>query len=138
MKKLIAGISFGVGASLLAGCGNSNPEQRVNAAASAKHVTKRPRIDHQNNGFEAAPDESWKLISITSLGESDLMKGGNPEGWEATFLRFNFKLGQTAVSCLVETDSDGDFPDQNLIEPDMCFINGDITRPITHLQSQPQ
>lgn len=86
---------------------------------------KGVRIDDRN----IAQDEGWKLVSITGVGESELNSGVDSQ-YEARFLRFNFMMGGAAVSCLVSTDAAGDLPSSNIINTSLCFIDGNISKPL--------
>src|SRR3990167_8707026 len=118
MRKEMAGL--GVSLALLAGCGGAEDKPKpVNTGVEKTGVS----IDglHQ--------DKDWELVSIVGVGESELIRGD--KDLEATFLRFNFRLGETAVSCLVAVDSGVDFPNTGFLDPRLCFKNANIETPLT-------
>ncbi len=127
MRRFIgeAAIGLGLSAAILAGCGSdedtSNPD--------SVEVPTQGISTNMDDAYNLSLDTTWRLTSVTGVGETELIEGSDAAA-EASLYRFNFTLGETAVSCLVVTDSETDFPDDGIIDPRLCFIDGDVTRPL--------
>lgn len=117
---IAAGMTAGL--ALFPACAEDEPAEEPTLAEQAAEA-----VDQSSND-DVAQDDEWELVGITGLGESELNHGDGSQ--EAAVLRFNFMLGDTAVSCLVATDSDYDFPDQGFLNPELCFIDGDPNQPL--------
>ena len=100
--------------------------------SGAEKQPEKPKtgVEHDDDRFTGIEvDDGWKLVTVTAVGESELYPSQDDQH-EATFFRFSFELGNVAVSCLVDTNSDIEFPDSGIIDPRMCFIDGDPLQPL--------
>lgn len=132
MKKELLGSVFATGL-FVTGCGDDGTEAKKQDEPKAVNDGVESRDDESfdvEEGFVF--DKDWDLKSITVVGESDVTSFGNAD-YELLIYKFNFQLGETAVSCLVTTDSDNDFSDSPVLDPSLCFVDGDISQPLTDI-----
>jgi hypothetical protein len=131
LSRTTLGLSVGTGL-FLAGCTNNGGNETAPTTTHDRTIGTRgdKNIGVDEDGLEGVEQsKDWKLISIEGIGKSDVDKDAEFEN-EAAFYKITFDIGGVAISCLAPTDADRDFPDMGLIDPQLCFIDGDPAKPL--------